>query len=66
MPLVLDSPHSGNTWPADWHPAAPAEALETAWDAYVAELFGTAPARGVVRIEEGVSPRDLARRVGAD
>ena len=51
MPLVLDSPHSGNTWPADWHPVAPVAALETAWDAYVAELFGNAPSYGAVLIE---------------
>ena len=51
LPLVLDSPHSGNTWPADWHPVAPVAALESGWDAFVAELFGTAPSRGATLIE---------------
>ena len=51
LPLVLDSPHSGNTWPADWRPVAPVDALESGWDAFVAELFGSAPARGVTLIE---------------
>ncbi|WP_158742489.1 N-formylglutamate amidohydrolase [Acidisphaera sp. L21] len=48
---MLDSPHSGNTWPEDWHPIAPREALDTAWDAYVAELFAGAPAHGATLLE---------------
>ena len=51
LPLLLDSPHSGNDWPADWHPAAPREALETSWDAYVAELFGGGPGFGATLME---------------
>lgn len=51
VPLVLDSPHSGNSWPEDWHPVAPAAALESAWDAFVAELFGSALSLGAVLIE---------------
>lgn len=38
--LVLDSPHSWRAWPADDGPiAAPPEALETSWDAWVDELW---------------------------
>jgi N-formylglutamate deformylase len=51
VPLVLDSPHSGNVWPEDWHPIAPRDALESAWDAYVAELFSTAPSHGATLLE---------------
>ena len=51
LPLVLDSPHSGNDWPSDWHPAAPAEAIETSWDAFVAELVGKAPEYGAALLE---------------
>jgi len=51
LPLVLDSPHSGNTHPPDWHPAAPRATLETAWDAYVADLWATAPDHGATLME---------------
>lgn len=44
--LVVDSPHSGMEWPADFQPAAPRAAILTTWDAYVDELFGAAPAAG--------------------
>ncbi|RIY01634.1 N-formylglutamate amidohydrolase [Aureimonas flava] len=46
VPVLLDSPHSGNRHPADWRHAAPREALLTAWDAYVDELFNAAPDHG--------------------
>jgi N-formylglutamate deformylase len=36
---VVDSPHSGMDWPEDFHPAAPAEAILTTWDAFVDELW---------------------------
>ena len=51
VPLVLDSPHSGNDWPEDWRPSAPRDVLDIGWDCYVNELFGTAPAHGAVLIE---------------
>lgn len=51
LPLVLDSPHSGNIWPGDWHPVASAAALETSWDAFVAELFASAPSHGATLLE---------------
>lgn len=46
--LVIDSPHSGMTWPADFAPAAPRDAILTTWDAYVDELWDDAPAAGAV------------------
>lgn len=46
-PLVLDSPHSGNIYPDDFRHACPKEWLEETEDAFVDELFGTAPAQGV-------------------
>lgn len=44
--LVLDSPHSGREYPADFGAAAPMAALRRIEDAYVDELFADAPALG--------------------
>jgi N-formylglutamate deformylase len=46
LPLVVDSPHSGMVWPADFAPAAPDEAILTTWDAWVDELWADAPEAG--------------------
>jgi N-formylglutamate deformylase len=46
-PLVLDSPHSGRFYPADFAPAQPPERYRRAEDMYVDELFGDAPALGL-------------------
>jgi N-formylglutamate deformylase len=46
VPIVVDSPHSGMTWPAAWAPQAPRAAILTTWDAFVDELWGDAPAAG--------------------
>ena len=51
LPLVLDSPHSGNTWPEGWHPVAPRAALESGWDAFVNELLASAPFHGASLLE---------------
>jgi N-formylglutamate deformylase len=45
-PVVFDSPHSGNEYPADFLPDVPIEALRSAEDAHVDALFGTAPGHG--------------------
>ena len=45
--LVLDSPHSGTLYPADFDPAQPPERYRRAEDMYVDELFGDAPALGL-------------------
>jgi N-formylglutamate amidohydrolase len=50
MPLVFDSPHSGSTYPEDFQYSCPFEALRTAEDAYVDELYGAAPALGATLI----------------
>lgn len=44
--IVVDSPHSGMSWPDDFTPAASREAILTTWDAFVDELWGDAPAAG--------------------
>ncbi len=49
-PVVVDSPHSGMEWPADFVPAAPREAILTTWDAWIEELWGSAPAHGATLI----------------
>ncbi|MEM7694931.1 MAG: N-formylglutamate amidohydrolase [Pseudomonadota bacterium] len=46
-PLVLDSPHSGSAYPADFVTAVPMEQVRRAEDFDVHALFGTAPALGV-------------------
>ncbi|HLB79625.1 MAG TPA: N-formylglutamate amidohydrolase [Dongiaceae bacterium] len=45
-PLVLDSPHSGSIYPADFRFAAPFALLRRAEDAFVDELFAGAPRHG--------------------
>ncbi len=41
--MVFDSPHSGLTLPADFHPAVSPELVRLASDTYVDELFSWAP-----------------------
>lgn len=48
--LVLDSPHSGMAWPADFAPRAPLAAILSTWDAWVEELWGDAPALGATLV----------------
>jgi N-formylglutamate deformylase len=44
--LLVDSPHSGMTPPADFDAAAPHAAILSTWDAFVDELWADAPAAG--------------------
>lgn len=46
VPLVLDSPHSGTAYPADFGYACDGELLRRAEDTHVQDLFGNAPAVG--------------------
>jgi N-formylglutamate amidohydrolase len=46
-PLVLDSPHSGNIYPADFGHDCPREWLAETEDAFVDEIFGQSPQLGV-------------------
>jgi N-formylglutamate deformylase len=46
LPLVLDSPHSGSVYPDDFSYCCPLPVLRRAEDAYVDELFASAPAHG--------------------
>lgn len=50
VPVLFDSPHSGQVFPTDFGAAVPERMLRAGWDAYVDELFGTAPARGAALI----------------
>jgi N-formylglutamate deformylase len=50
VPVVLDSPHSGTQYPDDFRPAVPHEALRQAEDAFVDELYGSAPSMGATLI----------------
>jgi N-formylglutamate amidohydrolase len=45
-PVVLDSPHSGAEYPADFGCIAPIHVIRKAEDAFVDELFAAAPDRG--------------------
>ena len=46
VPVVFDSPHSGSVYPADFGFAAPVDVMRRAEDAFVDELFASAPAHG--------------------
>ena len=46
VPVVFDSPHSGNVYPSDFDFAAPVDVMRRAEDAFVDELFASAPAHG--------------------
>ncbi len=46
LPVVFDSPHSGNVYPPDFDFAAPLDVIRRAEDAFVDELFASAPAHG--------------------
>jgi len=50
VPAVFDSPHSGLLAPADFAPVLSLQKLFGTADAYVDELFGTAPDHGAVLI----------------
>jgi N-formylglutamate deformylase len=50
VPLVLDSPHSGTTYPADFRAAVAEELLRHAEDTYVDELYASGPAHGATLI----------------
>jgi len=47
-PVLLDSPHSGFDWPADFQPAAPRAAILTSCDLFVDELWSDAPDAGAM------------------
>lgn len=51
VPLVLDSPHSGTTYPPDFAPAVEHGMLRTAEDTWVADLWGGALERGIPLLE---------------
>jgi N-formylglutamate deformylase len=51
VPLVLDSPHSGTHYPADFEHLPPRARVRRAEDTYVEELFCAAPAVGATLIE---------------
>lgn len=50
-PLVLDSPHSGEVYPADFDPVAPRSVVRQAEDTHVARLWRGALAHGATLIE---------------
>jgi len=49
-PLVLDSPHSGTDYPADFAYRCPLAMLRSAEDLYVDELWGDAPGLGAALV----------------
>jgi len=50
-PLVLDSPHSGTDYPADFRHACPLPALRRTEDTHVDKLYDFAPALGAAWVE---------------
>jgi N-formylglutamate deformylase len=51
IPLVLDSPHSGEWYPDDFDHAPPRDLVRQAEDTHVARLWGAAQAAGATLIE---------------
>ena len=51
LPLVLDSPHSGTRYPADFDHLPPRAVVRKAEDTHVAALYAAAPASGATLIE---------------
>ncbi len=51
IPLVLDSPHSGTMYPADFDHLPPRSIVRQAEDTHVAELYAAAPELGATLIE---------------
>jgi N-formylglutamate amidohydrolase len=51
IPLVLDSPHSGEAYPDDFDHAPPRALVRQAEDTHVARLWSHAPAQGATLIE---------------
>jgi len=51
LPLVLDSPHSGETYPDDFDHAPPRPIVRRAEDTHVGRLYAAAPACGATLIE---------------
>lgn len=50
IPLLFDSPHSGNDFPGDMRPAVDIRILRKNEDAFIDELFGSATALGATLI----------------
>jgi N-formylglutamate deformylase len=50
IPVVVDSPHSGMTWPADFGTIASRAAILSTWDAYVDDLWAGARASGATLV----------------
>ncbi len=50
LPLVLDSPHSGEHYPEDFDHAPPRDVVRQAEDTHVARLYRSAPALGAALI----------------
>ena len=50
VPLVVDSPHSGTMYPADFDAAVPVTRLREGEDTFVDELYADAPAAGATLI----------------
>jgi N-formylglutamate deformylase len=51
VPLVLDSPHSGSDYPADFEHLPPRAVVRHAEDSYVGELYAFAPEIGATLVE---------------
>lgn len=50
LPVVFDSPHSGDFYPPSFHPAVPLHLLRRMEDRFVDELFADAPRHGATLI----------------
>ena len=53
VPLVLDSPHSGNRYPDDFGTIVARADLRRTEDAFIEQLFGDGPAKGAFLLSWG-------------
>lgn len=51
LPILFDSPHSGEEWPADFAPALERYFVDRACDHFVDELVAAAPAHGITLVK---------------
>ncbi|MBM3558075.1 MAG: N-formylglutamate amidohydrolase, partial [Alphaproteobacteria bacterium] len=50
-PVFFDSPHSGAEYPTDFRPAAPMALIRRAEDAWIDEVFESAPSQGATLLK---------------
>ena len=58
IPLIFDSPHSGNLYPKDFNHNTTFEKLRQAEDSYVDELYDEASEIGAILLDENFNEKE--------